>query len=87
MIHPEIKNIYFLGQTWEGCVKNRPLGYLAVHEEIPTINLLTNTDCVLFDDHSLQPVDLSNDPDWKLVRDKIYVYQPSDKYLNHDKQT
>jgi hypothetical protein len=77
LLHPEIKNIYFFGKAWEECVRIRPLGYEAVLEERPDLNILINTKCVVRNDYSLPQLDLSNDPDWAQVEGNIYLYQPT----------
>ena len=77
LLHPEIKNIYFFGHAWEECVRNRTLGYESVLEERPDLNILTNTGCVMGEDHSLPQLDLNNDPDWKQVEGNTYLYQPT----------
>ena len=77
LLHPEIKNIYFFGQSWEECVHNRPIGYDAVLEERPDLNILTNTECVMRIEHSLPQLDLNNDPDWLLLEGNTYFYQPT----------
>jgi len=77
LLHPEIKNIYFFGAAWEICVRTRSLGYEAVFEERPDLNILTNEQFVMFEDHSLPQVDLSNDPDWVQIEGNTYLYQPT----------
>jgi len=75
LLHPEIKNIYFCGCAWEECVRNRPLGYLAIKEERPDLNILVNTQLVLPKDHS-EIVDLTDDPNWQWLEGNTYLYQP-----------
>ena len=77
LLHPEIKNIYFFGQAWEECVRTRPLGYEAILEERPDLNMLTNTECVMPYNSALSNLNLSNDPDWAQVEGNIYLYQPT----------
>jgi hypothetical protein len=74
-LHPEIKNIYFLGISWEQCVRTRPLGYEAVFEEAPHFNILTNSKCVLSEVHS-DPINIENNVNWKSIGNDIYHYQP-----------
>lgn len=76
LLHPEIKNIYFLGQAWEECIKNRSLGYEAVIEERPDLNILVNTQLVMPENHS-NIVDLTDDPNWINVEGSTYLYQPT----------
>lgn len=71
-IHPEIKNIYVLGQAWEMCVKVRPLGYDNL-VELPNVNILTNTQCVL--DMSGNFLDLTNNADWEHVASTTWKYK------------
>ena len=75
LLHPEIKNIYFFGMAWEGCVRYRPLGYEAVIEEAPHLNILTNSNCILSEIHS-NLTNIENDLDWKSIGNDIYHYQP-----------
>ena len=75
LLHPEIKNIYFFGMAWEGCVRYRPLGYEAVIEEAPHLNILTNSNCILSEIHS-NPTNIENDLDWTSIGNNIYHYQP-----------
>jgi hypothetical protein len=74
LLHPEIKNIYFCGCAWEECVRNRPLGYLAILEERPDLNILVNTQLVMPENHS-ETVDLTDDPNWINVKGSTYLYQ------------
>jgi hypothetical protein len=76
LLHPEIKNIYFFGMAWEGCVRYRPLGYEAVIEEAPHLNILTNSKCILSEIHS-DPTYIENDANWKSIGNDIYHYQPA----------
>jgi hypothetical protein len=76
LLHPEIKNIYFFGMAWEGCVRYRPLGYEAVIEEAPHLNILTNDKCILSEVHSA-PTYIENDLNWKSIDNDIYLYQPT----------
>lgn len=76
LLHPEIKNIYFFGMAWEGCVRYRPLGYEAVIEEAPHLNILTNSKCILSEIHSV-PTYIENDPNWQCIDTDIYLYQPT----------
>ena len=73
-----IKNVYVLGSSWSACVKERPLGYEALGE-FKNINILTSTDCVNDRqiDHSHNPVNLDNDPQWQKVKNKIYLLKNS----------
>jgi hypothetical protein len=75
-LNPEIKNIYIFGQSWEGCVANRPLGYKLIAQEELDINILTVTDCVLKENAS-DKLDLSNDSNWVHVEDNTYLYKPT----------
>jgi hypothetical protein len=75
LLHPEIKNIYFLGISWEQCVRTRPLGYEAVFEEAPHLNILTNSKCVLSEVHS-DPINIENNVNWKSIGNDIYHYRP-----------
>lgn len=76
LLHPEIKNIYFFGMAWDGCVRYRPLGYEAVIEEAPHLNILTNSKCILSEVHSA-PTCIENDANWKSIYNDIYLYQPT----------
>lgn len=73
LLHPEIKNIYFFGMAWEGCVRYRPLGYDAILEEVPHLNILTNKNCILSRMHHI-PI-IENDTNWKSIGNDIYHYQ------------
>lgn len=74
-LHPEIKNIYFLGQSWEECIRNRPLGFKSVLEETTNLNILTNDQCVMRQEHSAPQLDLSTDPEWIHIEGNIYQYK------------
>ena len=76
LLNPEIKNIYFFGTAWEQCLKYRPLGYEAVIEEAPHLNILTNSKCILSEIHSV-PTYIENDPNWQCIDTDIYLYQPT----------
>jgi hypothetical protein len=71
-IHPEIQNIYVLGQAWEMCVRIRPLGYEYL-PEIFGINILTNSKCVLTMDAKFPELTYNNK--WKHVTGTIWEYK------------
>jgi hypothetical protein len=75
LLHPKVKNIYFFGAAWEQCVRNRPLGYESILEEVSNLNILTNSNCILSEIHS-NPTNIENDLDWKSIGNNIYHYQP-----------
>jgi hypothetical protein len=68
---PDIKNIYVLGQTWENCVRIRPLGYQNLIE-MPNVNILTNTNCVLT---MAGKFPVPEDSEWERVADTIWKYK------------
>lgn len=73
-LHPEIKNIYVMGTVWEICIRNRPLGYQGLFEEISNVNILVNPDYILKLDATTP--DITNEPDWKHIENNIYKYEP-----------
>jgi hypothetical protein len=75
-LHPEIKNIYFLGTAWEKCLRYQPLGYESILEEVSNLNILTNKNCILSEIHSAS-INIENDPAWQLLGNDIYHYQPT----------
>lgn len=75
-LHPEVKNIYFFGAAWEQCVRNRPLGYKSILEEVTNFNILTNKNCILSEIHSAS-VNIENDPEWQSLGNDIYHYRPT----------
>jgi hypothetical protein len=76
LLHSEIKNIYFFGSAWELCVRFRPLGYQSIIEENPSINILTNSNCILYE-KQLPSTNIKNDPNWQCIDTYIYLYQPT----------
>jgi hypothetical protein len=76
LLHPEVKNIYFFGAAWEQCVRNRPLGYKSILEEGTDLNILTNKNCILSENHS-SLINLNTNTDWKYLGNDIYHYQPA----------
>jgi len=74
-LHPEVKNIYFLGTSWEQCLRHRPLGYESILEEGTDLNILTNKNCILSEIHS-NPTNIENDHEWRSLGNDIYHYQP-----------
>jgi hypothetical protein len=69
--HPEIKNVYVLGAAWEKCVRIRPLGFTRL-TELPNINILTNTSCVLT---MAGKFPVPEDSEWEHVTDTIWKYK------------
>ena len=69
-LHPEIKNVYVFGEAWEVCVRSRPLGYFSLLE-IPNINILTNTTCVL--GMAMTCPYLPNNTFWKPLNNNTYL--------------
>jgi len=67
--HQEIKNIYVFGMAWDMCVKDRPLGYDSL-SELPNVNILTNTTCVIDSDGNSPILDSY----WELVSNNTYKY-------------
>ena len=67
--HREIKNIYVFGMAWDMCVKDRPLGYDSL-SELPNVNILTNTTCVIDSDGNSPILDSY----WELVSNNTYKY-------------
>jgi hypothetical protein len=74
-LHPDIKNIYFFGAAWEDCVRYRSLGYESISNEIPNLNILTNSKC-LISKFNIDSINMENEPDWKSLGNDIYHYQP-----------
>ena len=73
--HPEIKNIYIVGEAWEICVKDRPLGYLNVYKQFcqgTDLRLLTSVDCVLT--ATGQQPELTSE--WQPISNNVYQYCP-----------
>jgi hypothetical protein len=75
-LRPEIKNIYVLGSLWELCVRNRPIGYLAL-SKLQNVNILTHNKLVRAKG-SKYP-DLSNNPHWIKVEGNVYKYLGNEK--------
>jgi len=75
-LHPEIKNIYFFGAAWEDCVRYRSLGYESISEEMPNLNILTNSKCII-SKFNIDSINMENEPDWKSLGNDIYHYQPT----------
>ena len=74
--HPEITNIYVVGEAWEICVKDRPLGYENVYEKFCRGNnrrLLTSLDCVRTYNSEI-PVPDNN---WQAIDQLVYQYCPN----------
>jgi hypothetical protein len=69
-IHPDIKNVFVLGEAWDGCVRDRPLGYKSL-TKIQNVSILTKNDCVKTID-GIFP-DMSLESDWEEVSDGIYI--------------
>jgi len=67
--YQEIKNIYVFGMAWDMCVKDRPLGYDSL-SELPNVNILTNTTCVIDSDGNSPILDSY----WELVSNNTYKY-------------
>ena len=67
--YQEIKNIYVFGMAWDMCVKDRPLGYDSL-SELPNINILTNTTCVIDSDGNIPILDSY----WNIVSNNTYKY-------------
>ena len=44
---PDVKNIWYFGQAWEMCVRDRALGYINLSTSLPHLSHLTKQDCVL----------------------------------------
>lgn len=63
----EVQNIYVFGANFLGCLKNRPLGYLAL-TTIPNINILTEGSCV--QENGVRPV-FTNE--WFKLKNDIYL--------------
>lgn len=70
-----IRNIYVAGAAWEICVKDRPLGYLAISKHIPNVNLLVDTTCVI--DATSNIPNMSEYKDWLNISDVLYQYHPT----------
>jgi len=76
--HPKIKDIYILGEAWEICVKDRPLGYENVYKKFcqgTERRLLTSIDCVLT--ASGQQPELTKP--WQPISNNVYQYRPDSK--------
>jgi hypothetical protein len=46
-IAPHIQNIWYFGQLWDICVKDRPLGYKSMAKAFPNKTHLTKQNCVV----------------------------------------
>lgn len=74
--YPNIKDIYILGEAWEICVKDRPLGYENVYKKFclsTDRRVLTHLDCVLTCNGEI-PVP---DQQWQPVDNLTYQYCPA----------
>lgn len=71
-INPKIENIYVFGAVWEICVRDRPLGYMAL-SELDGVNILTDAKCVKTLT-SNEYLDLSLDKNWTHVEDTTYKF-------------
>lgn len=65
-----IENIFVLGEAWDGCVRDRPLGYKNL-TKIQNVCILTKNDCVKTMNNKFP--DLSSDNEWEEISDGIYV--------------
>ena len=76
-INPSIRNIYFFGATWPGCIQYRPVGFHNVQNLINhnmfhnEITLLTRTDCVHFSVEGMTP-----NSAWKEIDKNLFQYCP-----------
>jgi len=52
------------------------LGYESISNEIPNLNILTNSKC-LISKFNIDSINMENEPDWKCIGDSIYHYQPT----------
>lgn len=66
----QIENIFVLGEAWDGCVRDRPLGYKHL-TKIQNSSILTKNDCVKTMNGDFP--DLSQDDEWEEVSEGIYV--------------
>jgi hypothetical protein len=73
-INSSIKNIYVVGQSWDNCVRSRPVGWITLQclNNINFFNsakqILSRKDCILGDDS--QPVEQVQTP-WTEITDNI----------------
>lgn len=86
-INPSIRNIYFFGQSWNVCVKDRPVGWLDVstlnyHNLFSKkINLLTSKKCVFHPSVK----DIQMDDYWTNIDNNICLLDESADYFDkHD---
>ena len=72
--NPELRTAYIFGIAWKQCVHTRPLGVYAL-SRLSGLKILTHQDFVLSEEY--QPVDISSDPEWMPLSDKIYRCRPN----------
>jgi hypothetical protein len=81
MVVPHVKNIFFFGQSWNLCVKHRPIGYESISKLIKwnhlsrDTKLFTLNNCILdFDTitNELFIPELIRDPSCKYVTDNLF---------------
>lgn len=74
--NPQLENIFVLGASWDGCVRDRPLGYLNLQQltKDKKINILTHDKCVFTSVEQMPNFHKENN--WQRMSGNIYKYVP-----------
>jgi hypothetical protein len=77
-----VETVFLAGSAWDGCIKDRELGYLNLHryfKEKNKVNINIKDDCVIYsEEHKAKIFDPMENLEWRPTEEKgVYRYQPN----------